>query len=204
MTSVPRWTTRRIQSRTKLLCRSAPENTANALSRGRVLRFRRGEGFARGRSRRTGGAAQFPGQGRTGAGCGREPDSSHRGQDFGWLVFATRANSPSVILIRIPASARSLLLGHAISKLVREYASRLTGAFVVLRSGTARIKSGPPSLGMRENGLGSGSGLERPFVALYAAAENPFASRSAARESRSAAVSSTNGGLTVAQSGSEK
>jgi predicted nuclease of predicted toxin-antitoxin system len=63
-------------------------------------------------------------------------------KDFGWLVFAGRANSPGVILIRFPASARGLLAG-AIVKLVREHASQLAGAFVVLRPGSARISFGP-------------------------------------------------------------
>ncbi|MGH9785718.1 MAG: DUF5615 family PIN-like protein [Terriglobia bacterium] len=63
-------------------------------------------------------------------------------KDFGWLVFAGRVNSPGVILIRFPASARGVL-AEAIVKLVREHASQLVGAFVVLRPGTARISFGP-------------------------------------------------------------
>ena len=59
-------------------------------------------------------------------------------KDFGWLVFAGRVDSPGVILIRFPASARRLL-GEAVLKLVSEYASQLSGAFVVLRPGEARI-----------------------------------------------------------------
>jgi predicted nuclease of predicted toxin-antitoxin system len=59
-------------------------------------------------------------------------------KDFGWLAFARRMDSPGVILIRFPASARSVLPG-AVLKLVDEHASRLVGAFVVLRPGTARI-----------------------------------------------------------------
>jgi len=42
-------------------------------------------------------------------------------KDFGWLVFAGRVESPGVILIRVPASARGLLA--ALVKLVREHAS---------------------------------------------------------------------------------
>src|SRR5712672_2048404 len=42
-------------------------------------------------------------------------------KDFGWLVFAGRVDSPGVILIRFPASARGLL-GEAVLTLVREYA----------------------------------------------------------------------------------
>jgi predicted nuclease of predicted toxin-antitoxin system len=63
-------------------------------------------------------------------------------KDFGWLVFAGRVDSPGVILIRFPASARSLLAG-AVSKLVSEYASQLAGAFVVLQPAAARISLGP-------------------------------------------------------------
>ena len=63
-------------------------------------------------------------------------------KDFGWLVFAGRIDSPGVILIRFPASARRLL-AEAVLKLVSEYASQLVGAFVVLRPGTARISFGP-------------------------------------------------------------
>jgi predicted nuclease of predicted toxin-antitoxin system len=63
-------------------------------------------------------------------------------KDFGWLVFAGRMDSPGVILIRFPASARRLLV-DAVLKLVSEYASRLVWAFVVLRPGEARISFGP-------------------------------------------------------------
>jgi predicted nuclease of predicted toxin-antitoxin system len=59
-------------------------------------------------------------------------------KDFGWLVFAKHLDSPGVILIRYPASARSAL-ADAVLKLVTEYASELAGAFVVLRPGEARI-----------------------------------------------------------------
>src|ERR1017187_230589 len=40
-------------------------------------------------------------------------------KDFGWLVFAGRMDSPGVILIRFPASARPLL-ADAVLKLVRD------------------------------------------------------------------------------------
>jgi predicted nuclease of predicted toxin-antitoxin system len=63
-------------------------------------------------------------------------------KDFGWLVFAGRVDSPGVILIRFPASARSLLAA-AVLKLVREHASQLVGAFVVLRPGAVQISFGP-------------------------------------------------------------
>ena len=63
-------------------------------------------------------------------------------KDFGWLVFAGRVDSPGVILIRFPASARGLL-AEAVLKLVREHASQLVGAFVVLRPGAVRVSFGP-------------------------------------------------------------
>ncbi len=63
-------------------------------------------------------------------------------KDFGWLVFAGRVDSPGVILIRFPASARRML-ATAVLKLVGEHASQLVGAFVVLRPGAARISFGP-------------------------------------------------------------
>jgi hypothetical protein len=63
-------------------------------------------------------------------------------KDFGWLVFAARVDSPGVILIRFPASARTLL-PEAVLKLVTEHASQLEGSFVVLQPGAARISFGP-------------------------------------------------------------
>jgi predicted nuclease of predicted toxin-antitoxin system len=63
-------------------------------------------------------------------------------KDFGWLVFAGRMDSPGVILIRFPASARRLL-AEAVLKLVDDHALELVGAFVVLRPGEARISFGP-------------------------------------------------------------
>src|ERR1035437_6426426 len=63
-------------------------------------------------------------------------------KDFGWLVFAGRMDSPGVILIRFPASARSLL-ADAVLKLVSEHASQPVRAFVVLQPGAARIGFGP-------------------------------------------------------------
>jgi predicted nuclease of predicted toxin-antitoxin system len=59
-------------------------------------------------------------------------------KDFGWLVFARRMDSPGVILIRFPATARRSL-ADAVLNLVNEYGSQLVGAFVVLRPGEARI-----------------------------------------------------------------
>lgn len=62
-------------------------------------------------------------------------------KDFGWLVFAGGLSSPGVILMRFPASARGLL-ADSLLKLIRNHASQLEGAFVVLQPGVARI--GPP------------------------------------------------------------
>lgn len=60
-------------------------------------------------------------------------------KDFGWLVFAGRMDSPGVILIRYPASARGAL-SAAVVQLVNEYGLQLVGAFAVLRPGAARIR----------------------------------------------------------------
>jgi len=61
-------------------------------------------------------------------------------KDFGWLVYAARVDSPGVILIRYPASARRAL-AEAVLKLVNDNGSKLAGAFVVLQPGIARITS---------------------------------------------------------------
>jgi predicted nuclease of predicted toxin-antitoxin system len=63
-------------------------------------------------------------------------------KDFGWLVFVGRMDSPGVILIRFPASARRSL-ADTILKLVSDHALQLVGAFVVLRPGEARVSFGP-------------------------------------------------------------
>jgi Tfp pilus assembly protein PilF len=52
------------------------------------------------------------------------------------LVFAGRTDSPGVILIRFPASARHSL-AEAVSKLVSDYAAQLVGAFVFQTSTAA-------------------------------------------------------------------
>ena len=62
-------------------------------------------------------------------------------KDFGWLVFAGRNDSPGVILIRFPAGQRSLLPG-SVSKLISDFADKLTGSFVVLRPGSVRFSAG--------------------------------------------------------------
>ncbi len=63
-------------------------------------------------------------------------------KDFGWLVYVARADSPGVVLIRFPASARRPLSAELV-QLVNQHGSQLDGAFVVLRPGTARISFGP-------------------------------------------------------------
>lgn len=63
-------------------------------------------------------------------------------KDFGWLVFAGRLDSPGVILVRFPASARGSL-AEAVLKLVTDHAPELPGAFVVLQPGVARISVRP-------------------------------------------------------------
>lgn len=65
-------------------------------------------------------------------------------KDFGWLAFVAQIDSPGVILIRFPASARATL-GSAVCRLVAEQGSRLENAFVVLRPGEARISAKLPN-----------------------------------------------------------
>jgi predicted nuclease of predicted toxin-antitoxin system len=61
-------------------------------------------------------------------------------KDFGRIALASEPPTVGVILIRFPASARNALPDSARS-LVRELGSRIEGAFIVLRPGTARIRS---------------------------------------------------------------
>ncbi len=65
-------------------------------------------------------------------------------KDFGWLAFVRHVSSAGVILIRFPARARSSLPGSII-RLVEEAGTKLAGAFVVLRPGSVRISSTPPT-----------------------------------------------------------
>jgi predicted nuclease of predicted toxin-antitoxin system len=51
-------------------------------------------------------------------------------KDFGWLVFASQAESAGVILIRFPGKARQVLV-HTITELIRAQGQELIGAFVV-------------------------------------------------------------------------
>lgn len=59
-------------------------------------------------------------------------------KDFGWLTFAARLESPGIVLIRFPASARAGL-ADAIRQLVDEHGTLLDQAFVVLQPGLVRI-----------------------------------------------------------------
>lgn len=64
-------------------------------------------------------------------------------KDFGRLAFAAHTDTPGVILIRFPASARGSLAA-SVQRLVVEHGPRLTKAFVVLRPGATRIRAKPP------------------------------------------------------------
>lgn len=59
-------------------------------------------------------------------------------KDFGWLVFASHADSPGVILLRFPGNARQTL-AQTVVRLVQEQGEQLTGAFVVVEPGHTRI-----------------------------------------------------------------
>ncbi len=63
-------------------------------------------------------------------------------KDFGWLVFASHANSAGVILIRYPSTAR-VTLAETITRLVTEQGDQLIGAFVVVQPGQIRISQKP-------------------------------------------------------------
>ena len=63
-------------------------------------------------------------------------------KDFGWLAFVAGAGSEGVILVRFPATVRSLL-GHAITDLVASHGDTVTGSFTVVQPGHARITPWP-------------------------------------------------------------
>ena len=63
-------------------------------------------------------------------------------KDFGQLAYAGGHETSGVVLMRYPSSARSSL-GLAVVSLVAELGDRLSGAFVVLEPGRARV-SRPP------------------------------------------------------------
>jgi predicted nuclease of predicted toxin-antitoxin system len=59
-------------------------------------------------------------------------------KDFGWLVFASHADSAGVVLIRFPGNIRQTLV-ESVSRVVREQGEQLLGAFVVVQPGYVRI-----------------------------------------------------------------
>jgi predicted nuclease of predicted toxin-antitoxin system len=63
-------------------------------------------------------------------------------KDFGWLVFASHAQSAGVILVRFPGNAREGLV-QAIDQLVRSEAERLVDSFTVMQPGQVRISKRP-------------------------------------------------------------
>lgn len=60
-------------------------------------------------------------------------------KDFGQLVFASRADSAGVILIRFPGNARKTLQA-TIVKLIREQGNAIRNAFVVVQPGHIRVR----------------------------------------------------------------
>jgi hypothetical protein len=66
-------------------------------------------------------------------------------KDFGWLAYAGGQQTAGVLLIRFPGDARNHLR-EAVSSVVTELGQRLTGAFVVIEPGRARV-SRPPASG---------------------------------------------------------
>jgi predicted nuclease of predicted toxin-antitoxin system len=63
-------------------------------------------------------------------------------KDFGWLAFVAGAGGEGVVLIRFPATARSVL-GASVLDLVVTHGDALRGSFTVLQPGHARIRPGP-------------------------------------------------------------
>mgnify|MGYP005853704725 CR=1 FL=1 len=59
-------------------------------------------------------------------------------KDFGWLVFASHAESPGVVLLRFQGNARQAL-AQTVVQVVQEQGKSLAGAFVVVQPGQVRI-----------------------------------------------------------------
>ena len=59
-------------------------------------------------------------------------------KDFGLLAFAGGQATAGVLLIRFPSDARSGL-GEAVVSVVAELGERITGAFIVIEPGRARV-----------------------------------------------------------------
>lgn len=64
-------------------------------------------------------------------------------KDFGWLAFVAGMDSPGVILIRFPGTARPLLV-REIRSLVAEHGSKIEHSFVVVRPGVVRFSQRYP------------------------------------------------------------
>ena len=60
-------------------------------------------------------------------------------KDFGQLVFASRADSAGVILIRFPGNARKALQ-ETVIKLIQEQGNEIRNAFVVVQPGHIRVR----------------------------------------------------------------
>ena len=63
-------------------------------------------------------------------------------KDFGWLVYASHANSAGVILLRYPANARSSM-AEAVVQVAHEQGDALVGRFVVMQPGQVRLGRRP-------------------------------------------------------------
>ncbi|MEK7729023.1 MAG: DUF5615 family PIN-like protein [candidate division KSB1 bacterium] len=63
-------------------------------------------------------------------------------KDFGWLVFASQAESAGVILIRFPGNARQSL-AQTVENVIQEQGENLRNAFVVIQPGHVRINHTP-------------------------------------------------------------
>ncbi len=63
-------------------------------------------------------------------------------KDFGWLVFASHAESAGVILIRFPGNARQTL-AQTVKQVIIEQGDNLLRAFVVIQPGHTRISRTP-------------------------------------------------------------
>ncbi len=63
-------------------------------------------------------------------------------KDFGWLVFAGTGGSTSVIFIRFPVQARSVL-SETIVSFVEQAENKLRGSFTVVEPGRMRLTAMP-------------------------------------------------------------
>lgn len=59
-------------------------------------------------------------------------------KDFGQLVFASAVQSPGVVFIRFPATARQAM-ARTVVELVKAGAEKIAGRFVVVQPGRIRI-----------------------------------------------------------------